>query len=324
MSDTVWSGRAYDGGVSGTETWATPAEQAGWRLDKAVAARASVGARRKARTVVESGKVSVGGEECRDAGRPVAPGDVVSIDWNRPGTGGARRAPQPSLRVAGMPILHEDTWLLVVDKPAGLLTDAASRKQERERDTVTDRLRPYLQRQKRAPFAAHRIDRDTSGAVLFAKDEGTFERLRAQFHARTPERVYLAIVEGVPTPREGLWADWMAWDAERRVQRAVDEHTPGGVLAEAHYRVTAELPGGRSALEVRLVSGRRNQIRLHAMLRGIPLVGERLYVPPGRPRKSADIARHALHARSLAFDHPSTGARITIESPVPHDIRRLM
>jgi len=136
--------------------------------------------------------------------------------------------------------------------------------------------------------------------------------------------VYLAIVEGVPEPREGTWEDWMAWDARKRVQRLAAEGDEGAVLAQAHYRVTAELPKGRAALEVRLVSGRRNQIRLHAMLRGYPLVGERLYVPEGLPRRSHDIARHALHAHRLAFDHPNSGQRITVESPIPVDLQRLL
>ena len=310
--------------MSGDETWATSVEQAGWRLDKAVAARKSVGARRKARDVVESGKTSVNGRPCSDPGHLLAAGDTVTIAWNRPGTGRAHRLARVAVTAAGVTILHEDSWLLVVDKPPGLLTDTASRKQQRERDSVTDRLRKYLRPQGRAPFAAHRIDRDTSGAVLFAKDEGTYGRLRAQFHARTPERVYLAIVDGRPAPRAGMWSDWMAWDTRRLLQLEAGPDTPGAVLAEAHYSVTSELSAGRSVVEVRLVSGRRNQIRLHAMLRGHPLVGERLYLPPGYTPRPADITRHALHAHRLAFDHPSTGARIAIESPVPPDLQRLL
>lgn len=310
--------------MSGDETWTTPAEHAGWRLDKAVAARESVGARRRARGVVESGKVSVDGRACTDPGRPVASGEVVTIAWNRPGTGGKRRASGTATTVAGLRILYEDTALLVVDKPAGLLTDSASRKQERERETVKKRLEPYLRRQGKAPFPAHRIDRDTSGAVLFAKDEHAFEQLRVQFHARTPERVYVAVVEGVPEPSEGTWVDSMVWDRARRRQRPAEPGDEGAVLAEARYRVTAQLPRGRALLEVRLVSGRRNQIRLQAMLRGHPLVGERLYVPPGHPRRSAEIARHALHALRLAFVHPVGGARIAVESPLPADMRRLL
>lgn len=310
--------------MSADESWETPPEQAGWRLDKAVAARESVGARRRARTVVESGKVSVDGSECCDAGRLLAAGEVVSISWNRPGTSRPKSVGGTAAVVAGLRILHEDSAVIVVDKPPGLLTDSATRRQELDRDTVTKRLQPYLQRQGRTPRAAHRIDRDTSGAVLFAKDERSFERLRSQFHARTPERVYVAVLDGVPTPPEGLWSDWMAWDALKRRQRPASRDEPDAVLAEAYFRVTAELPRGRTVVEVRLVSGRRNQIRLHAMLRGHPLVGERLYLPQGWPRRAPEVARHALHAHRLAFDHPNTGERIRVESPLPADIRRLL
>jgi 23S rRNA pseudouridine1911/1915/1917 synthase len=310
--------------MNGDETWTTPAEQAAWRLDKAVAARPSVGARRKARDVVESGKASVNGQPCADVGRTLAEGDVVTIAWNRPGTGRAHRLARVAVTSVGVSILFEDAWLVAVDKPAGLLTDAATRSQERDRDTVTDRLRRYLRPQGKTPFAAHRIDRDTSGVVLFAKDEATFAALRGQFYARTPERVYLAVVDGRPTPRAGLWSDWMAWDEERLLQLPAGSETPGAVLAQAHYRVTSDLSGGRSVVEVRLVTGRRNQIRVHAMLRGHPLVGERQYLPQGAAGRSAGLARNALHAHRLTFDHPATGARITVESPVPPDLSALM
>ena len=116
----------------------------------------------------------------------------------------------------------------------------------------------------------------------------------------------------------------MSWDSERLVQRPAGPDTPGAVLAQAHYRVTSEFALGHSAVEVRLVTGRRNQIRLHAMLRGFPLVGERKYLAPGSEPRAGGIARHALHACRLAFDHPATGERITVESPVPPDLQRLL
>ena len=310
--------------TSGVETWTTPAAQAGWRLDKAVAARPSVGARRRARDVVESGKVTVDGTPCTDPGRPLAAGNSVTIAWNRPGTGRAQQLARASVTASGITILHEDAWLLAVDKPPGVLTDSATRAQTRAGDTVTDRLRSYLRPQGRTPRAAHRIDGDTSGVVLFAKDDETYHALRAQFDARTPERVYLAVLDGCPSPRAGTWSDWMVWDSERLLQTLGDADATGAVLAEAHYRVTAQLPAHRSAVEVRLVTGRRNQIRLHAALRGHPLTGERQYLPAGHVPRAASIGRQALHALRLGFDHPQTQERVTIESPLPRDLQRLL
>lgn len=309
---------------SGDEIFSNPAAQAGWRLDRALAARESVGARRRAREVVESGKVSVDGAPCADPGRPLAPGATVTIAWNRPGTGRAHRRARVAVAAAGVAILYEDAHLLAVDKPPGLLTDSATRGQRREADTVTDRLRSYLRPQGKTPFAAHRIDRDTSGVVLFAKDRATFEALRGQFHARTPERVYLAVLDGRPSPDEGAWSDWMAWDAQRLEQVPANASVPGAVLAEARYRVRSELADGRTVVEVRLVTGRRNQIRVHAMLRGHPLAGERRYLPPDHTQRRAEPPRHALHAWRLVFDHPVTGERISVESPVPPDLRQWM
>lgn len=306
------------------ETWSTTPSDAGSRLDRAVAARPSVGSRRRAREVVESGKVSVDGQPCADPGRPLPDGAVVTIAWSRAGTGRAHQAARATIAKAGLRILHEDAWLLVVDKPPGLLTDPATSAQRRSSDSVTDRLRRYLAREGRSPYPAHRIDRDTSGAVLFAKDERTHESLRAQFDAHTPERVYLAVLQGVPSPPSGRWTDWMAWDAKELIQKSTMPDAEGAVLAEADYRVTAKPGGGLSVVEVRLVTGRRNQIRLHAMLRGHPLVGEKQYVAPGHVRRGPRIARHALHAWRLAFEHPSTRERIAVESPVPADLQRVL
>ncbi len=310
--------------MASDETWATPPEQDGWRLDRAVAARESVGARRRARQVVESGKVSVDGAPCADPGHRLTEGVSVAIAWNRPGTGRAHHRARAAVASAGVSILYEDAWVVVVDKPPGLLTDAATRAQSRKGETVTERLRDYLRQQGKTPYAAHRIDRDTSGVVLFAKDRDTFDTLRAQFHARTPERVYLAVLDGRPSPDEGTWQDWMAWDKEQLLQTVADADTRGAVLAESHYRVTSKLAAGRTVVEVRLVTGRRNQIRLHAALRSHPLIGERQYLPPGRAARRAGIARQALHALRLGFDHPDTRARVVVESPLPSDLRRLL
>lgn len=296
--------------------------EADQRLDQVLAALERVGSRNRARRVLESGKVSVDGQPVGldDAGRRLAAGAVVRIDWDRPGSSLAAVRGRRRIAEAGLEILYEDEHVLAIDKPAGLLTDTASVQQARERDSVRKRLTPWLRARGQRPWIVHRIDRDTTGVVLVARTEPAAEHLRRQFRARAPERVYLAVVEGVPRGREGVWEDPMVWDAARRIQRRSDEE--GAFLARARWSLR-EAFAGAALIEVRLETGRRNQIRLQAQLRGHPLVGERLYRPEGQPDRSR-FPRQALHALRLGVVHPATGRPLTVEAPIPDDLRRLL
>lgn len=297
-----------------------PPELIGARLDRLVATAARVGSRARAREVLASGKVWVNGAPATDGAAALPADATVEIRWNQPGTGRDQVRARAAITEVGLTVLYEDDHVLCVDKPPGLLTDAATAEQRRERDTVVHRLRRYLKAQGKQPFVGHRIDRDTSGVIAFAKDERSWERLRAQFHARTPERVYWAILQGVPRPESGTWVDDMVWDDALLAQRLAAPHEHGAVRASAHYAVQRVWAAGLSEVEVRLVTGRRNQIRLHAMLRGYPLLGERLYTGPDFQARGPRVTRHALHARRLGFTHPITGAPLRIESPLPADL----
>lgn len=313
--------------MSSSDRLAIGPEHEGIRLDRLLAGMERVGSRNRARELLESGKVTVDGRKVGpgEGGAPVPVGAVVEIAWNKPGTGRDQVRARQSIAEAGLVILYEDDHVLCVDKPPGLLTDAATEEQRRERDTVTARLRRYLKPQGTQPFVGHRIDRDTSGVVAFAKHEKAWERLRAQFHERTPERVYWALLQGAPQPRSGTWVDDMVWDDELLAQRPAvraDEH--GVVRASAHYATQQIWASGVSQVEVRLVTGRRNQIRLHAMLRGYPLIGERLYTGPEHVIVGPRSERHALHARRLGFTHPMTGKPLVVESPLPPDMVALL
>ena len=310
----------------GTDRIVVAPDQAGSRLDRLITSLERVGSRSRARELVASGKVTVDGKKVggSDGGNALAAGSVVEIAWNRPGTGRDQVRARFSIEEANLKILYEDDHILCVDKPSGLLTDAATEEQRRERDTVVHRLRRYLKPQGVTPFVGHRIDRDTSGVIAFAKHERAWERLRAQFHARTPERVYWAVLQGIPQPRSGLWVDDMVWDDQILAQRPARPGEHGAVLASANYAVEQVFSGGLSQVEVRLVTGRRNQIRLHAMLRGFPLVGERLYTGHDFRAIGPRVERHALHARRLGFEHPITGDRVLVESPLPPDMLDLI
>lgn len=300
---------------------------AGWRLDRFLAELPSVGSRRRAREALSSGKVTVEGTTAteEDGGRTLPLGATVVIDWNRPGSGREWVAARGALVESGLKILWEDHRMLFVEKPPGLLTDAATEEQRRERDTATQRVRVYLRPQGKQAFVVHRIDRDTSGVLLFAKDEAAQTLLKTQFEAREPERVYLALLQGVPSPASGTWIDDMVWDGHQLIQR-VPRHANerGTVRASAHYKVLETLASGCALVEVRLVTGRRNQIRLHAMLRNVPLVGERLYNPRPWTPIGPNATRQWLHAHRLGVRHPETQERIAVESPIPPDLTAIL
>jgi 23S rRNA pseudouridine1911/1915/1917 synthase len=171
----------------------------------------------------------------------------------------------------------------------------------------------------------HRIDRDTSGVVLAARTERASRELRRQFRNHKPTRCYLAVVHGVPEPANGEWADWMMWDPAKRIQRTTPAETEGSVLATTKLRTIARYGRFASLVELRLHTGRRNQIRLQAQLRGHPLLGERLYLPEdwkGPARRP--IQRQALHALFLELAHPHSRERVRFEAPLPDDLRRLL
>jgi 23S rRNA pseudouridine1911/1915/1917 synthase len=187
-------------------------------------------------------------------------------------------------------------------------------------DQIVDHLRSHG---KRKPFVVHRIDRDTSGVVLFAKDPKTQGTLKAQFRARTPLRVYLAVVYGVPQPASGTWRDHLVWDSKALIQKQTHPRDPKAAEAISEYRVVESF-GSTSLIEVRLRTGKRNQIRIQSRLRGHTLVGEVRYTfGPGTLRPVA-FPRQALHAWRLGFRHPAENRMMNFESPVPEDLRRLI
>lgn len=307
------------------QTWRVTAEQDGWRLDKVVATLERVGSRARARKVVESGKVTVDGRVVGpgDLGLPVRKGCSVAVNWTAKGTAFERHVARKGLSAAGLKILYEDDAIVAVDKPAGLLSDSATR-QQRDEDTVRSRVHAWLKSAGGKAWVVHRIDRDTTGVVLLAKNETSEKHLRAQFRTHTPERVYRTVVYGLVAGPHGEWADWMAWDSKKLIQRSVRSDHPDGVLARATWKVLERF-ARTTLLEVRLFTGRRNQIRLHAQLAGHPLVGERVYLPEefAAPRATR-FDRQALHAAHLAVDHPVTGKRIAFDSPDPPDFAELI
>jgi 23S rRNA pseudouridine1911/1915/1917 synthase len=218
-------------------------------------------------------------------------------------------------------IVYEDETIVVVDKPAGLLTVPLARRERAPSvaSMIEERLRSHRSRR---VFPVHRIDRDTSGMVVFARSARAQEALKQQFIRHEPERVYWAVVEGHPAPKHGTWRDRLAWDPRALKQTAASVRDPRAMEAICEYRVIESFRDA-SLIEVRLRTGKRNQIRIQAALRGHPLIGEVQYVAR---EAAAAIAfpRQALHAHRLGFRHPVDGRELHFESPLPRDLAGLI
>jgi len=296
------------------------AEEAGLRLDKFLASEGRLGSRARASESLDRGKVFVNDVEAgrRDASARLAPGDVVRVWVDRPGSG-RRRSP---LRAGELPIVYEDEALIVVNKPAGLLAVPLERRSEAA--SAFEIIREHLRsRGKRRPFVVHRIDRDTSGLVVYAWNHAAQEVLREQFKRHAVERVYRAVVYGRPDPLAGTWRDQLVWDEQALIQKETHPRDPRGKEAISEYRVL-ETFRGASLVEVRLVTGKRNQIRIQARLRGHTLVGERRYVYGPEVLRPIAFHRQALHAYRLAFQHPADRRPLEFEAPLPADLVDLL
>lgn len=301
------------------QSWTVDAEAPPTRLDKFLADPDRLGSRGKAFDAIARGKVFVNGDEVNAGARVLTPGDAVRVWMDRPGSGRARIRPY---RAGDVDIVFEDSALLVVNKPAGILTVPLARKGDVP-SVVAQLADLFRAHGKRPPQVVHRIDRDTSGLVIFAKTPDAQAHLKQQFLRREPERVYRAVVYGHPSPARGTWRDTLVWDTRALVQKATRPGDPRGKEAVSDYE-TIERFAETSLIEVRLVTGKRNQIRLQARLRGHTLVGEQRYVYGPDSLRPIDFHRQALHAFRLALQHPRDGRLLQFEAPLPPDMEDLL
>jgi len=281
------------------------------RLDLAVARRFGL-SRRAAREAVRAGRVDVGGEIRDEPGAEVAEEAVLSHHPDRP--------PRRRVRTR-LSVLHEDADVLIVEKPAGLLAVPTS---EREKDTLLSRVSLYLQhRYRRRPYVGvvHRLDRDTSGALVFARNREALRFLQERFRRHEIEREYVAVVEGrlagagsIDAPLSGDGTS-----TRRRIARPGE----GGKRAVTRYRVLESLRAA-SLVAVALETGRTHQIRIHLASAGHPVLGDLVYRPRDAPAPPLDAPRQMLHARLLGFAHPRTGRLLRVEAPLPDDFARVV
>jgi 23S rRNA pseudouridine1911/1915/1917 synthase len=302
-------------------SWIPSPADIGTRLDKFLASAERLGSRSKVTAALERGKIFLNGAEATlaDASRRLTPGDVIKLWMDRPGSAVRKAGATPT----GNPlILYEDTALIVLNKPAGMLSVPLERRAGAMSayDHIEDHLRSHG---KRRPLVVHRIDLDTSGLVIFAKTTHAQDALKAQFRRREPERVYLAVVYGHPEPEAGVWRDTLVWDQKALIQKETHPNDPRGLEAISAYRAVEQFRDA-SLIEVRLETGKRNQIRIQARLRGHTLVGEKRYVYGPDALRTIQFERQALHAWRLGFRHPLDDRPLTFEAPLPPDFSDLL
>lgn len=275
------------------------------RLDLAVAQKFGL-SRRVAREAVRSGRIDVDGVACDEPGQETAAGAALNFHRDRP----VRRRVKTRLTV-----LYEDDDVLIVDKPAGLLSVPT---EAREKDTLWSRALHYLQhRYDGRPHAGivHRLDKDTSGALVFARNRAAHHELQDRFRTHAIDREYVALVEGAPKDSGTFDADLVR---EAGLRRSVARAGQEGRRAVTRYRILERFGVAAALVSIRPETGRTHQIRVHFSAAGHPVLGDRVY-------GNAKLApRQMLHARRLGFPHPRTGEPVFAESPVPEDFEKTL
>lgn len=283
------------------------------RLDKRVAERFGL-SRRAAQDAVRNGRVEVGGERCDEPGREVGAGDDVAFFPNRP---------KARLVAGRLRVLFEDKHVMVVDKPAGVLTLPTP---SRESDTLIERVGRYLKIRHGQPKpyvgVVHRLDMNTSGALAVARSPDALRAFQALFKAHEVERQYLAVVEGRVGTASGR-IDLALVTDRGDLRRGVARHGEEGKHAVTHFRVVERFGEVATLVACWLETGRTHQIRIHMAEIGHPVVGDRVYRPRNRPRTKAHFHRQALHAQTLGFTHPFTAETVRVEAALPADFDSL-
>nr|WP_276081479.1 RluA family pseudouridine synthase [Methylobacterium sp. GC_Met_2] len=307
--------------------------EGGIRLDRALVALFADLSRARLQDLIREGRVSRDGALMRDPAAKVAAGTRIVLTLPPP------IPAEPAAEETDLPIVFEDDDLIVIDKPAGLVVHPAP---GHESGTLVNALIAHCGASLsgiggvRRPGIVHRLDKDTSGLIVVAKNDAAHQGLTAQFadHGRTGplERAYAAIVWGLPQPRTGTISANLARSRFHREKIAVVSDTSGR-HAITHYSVTETYPDA-SLVQCRLETGRTHQIRVHMAHRGHPLLGDPVYGGGFRTKASrlspdaraalTELGRQALHAALLGFSHPRTGVTLRFESPLPPELTALV
>jgi len=310
------------------EILATP-EDNPLRLDRFLADKMPEFSRSRLKNLILAGCLTCDGAVVRDVSQAVKPGAVYRLE--PPHAVPAR----PEGETIPFPILYEDPYLLVLDKPAGLVVHPAPGNQD---GTLVNALIAHCGDSltgiggERRPGIVHRLDKDTSGVMVVAKTEAALTALSAAFAARDIDRAYKALCWGVPRPAAGAITGDIGRDPRDRKRMAVV--TRNGKTALTNYENICSFGAAAALVECRLATGRTHQIRVHMAHIGHPLMGDTVYLRR-RPAAAAGLAeparnaaldfpRQALHAEILGFSHPITGAKLRFETAPPADFQALL
>lgn len=290
-------------------------EQARERLDKWLSALDFIPSRSRAAELIERGLVTLNGVRLK-ASQKIAPGLVVRVEIP---------AAQPTTLTAWdapLEILHEDADLIVVNKPAGLVVHPAA---GHAQDTLVNILLHHVEKlsmgfNENRPGIVHRLDRDTSGVIVIAKNDLAHQHLAAQFKERRTHRIYWAITHGQPSPPKGTVRSQLVRHPTDRKRFASNPRQ--GKIAVTHYQ-TLKTAKNFAWLQLKLETGRTHQIRVHLSEKGCPIVGDPLYGAKVKDKKLNFVTRMALHACELGFEHPGTGEKLFFKVDWPDDLRQM-
>ena len=276
----------------------------GERLDTLLSG--PLGSRARAQRLIAAGQVSVDGQIAAKSSKPVA-GAVIEVDESDLRDVAADDGEPAEFRIA-----YEDRSLLVIEKPAGVVVHPA---RGHSSGTLVQALagRAGGGDDPERPGIVHRLDRDTSGLLVVARDEETHRALRAAMSKREIRREYLALVNGRPSSRTGTIDAPIGRDRRKRTKVSLDSDRPRAAVT--HFEIERALPQ-TTLLRVKLETGRTHQIRAHLEAIGLPVVGDPTY--GGGP--DYGLKRQFLHAARLSFDHPISGVEVDVVSPLPADL----
>jgi 23S rRNA pseudouridine1911/1915/1917 synthase len=304
-------------------------EDAGKRLDQFLAARLESVSRARVQEMIAGGLVLVNDAPAK-ASLKLRGGERVSV------LGGAQRAPLKAIaEEIPLDIVYEDDDLAVINKPAGMMVHAGAGATDdaRNRGTLVNALLHHLKNLSGVggdlrPGIVHRLDKETSGLIVVAKNDDAHRKLGAQFAAREVKKKYVALVHGWVKKDSGTLAQSISRDPVRRMRMTT--RLEKGRTAVTHYRVVRRLDtkfGKFTLLDVKIDTGRTHQIRVHVAAMGHPVVGDTVYGAPRQARgKNAVIGltRNFLHAAELEFRHPRTGIVVSLNSELPRELREFL
>lgn len=288
------------------------------RVDRVVQSLTGM-SRRQVIGLLDHGGATVNGQPASQSHLRVVPGDVVAVRFD-PGTGyhpAERPWTDPAFRM-----VFEDEHILVVDKAAWCLT-VPTESEATHGKTLVDRVTDYMNRGQRGPraYIIHRLDRGTSGLLVFARKATVGRTIKDQFAAHKPQREYLALVAGSMEKDEGTFRSFLT-TAPNLTRYSTDDEEEGE-LAVTHWTVERRLPG-MTLVRCKLETGKRNQIRVHFAEAGHPVLGDQRYEPAAARSPAWAGKRLALHAAVLGFEHPVTFKPVLFESPIPDEFVKAM